>query len=52
MERQKKTFKKLKKRFTKELMLIVLDLDKKIRIEVNASNYAIRGILFMEYEDK
>ena len=29
MERQKKIFKKLKKRFTKKLMLKVPDLDKK-----------------------
>jgi len=29
MKRQKKIFKKLKKRFTKELILIVPDLDKK-----------------------
>jgi len=29
MERQKKTFKELKERFIKELVLAVLDLDKK-----------------------
>ena len=52
MERQKKIFKKLKKRFTKKLMLKVPDLDKKIRIEVDVSDYAIRGILFIEYGDK
>jgi len=32
-------FKELKKRFTKELVLVVLDLDKKMRIEVNVSDY-------------
>jgi len=39
------------KQFTKELVLAVLDLDKKIRMEVDTSNYAIRGVLFMEYEN-
>ena len=50
-ERQKEAFKKLKKRFIKELVLAVLDLNKKIRMEVDASDYAIGGILSIEYED-
>ena len=50
-ERQEKAFEKLKKRFTKELVLATLDLDKKIRMEVNASDYATRGVLSMECED-
>ena len=33
-------------------MLAVLDLYKKMRIEVNISDYAIKEILFMEYEDR
>ena len=41
----------MKEKFTKELVLVALDLDKKIRIEVNALDYAIKGVLFMEYED-
>ena len=49
-ERQKEAFKKLKKRFIKELVLAVLDLNKKIRMEVDASDYAIGGILSIEYE--
>jgi len=36
----------LKKRFTKELVLAASDLDKKIRIEVDASDYTIGGILW------
>ena len=32
-------------------MLAVSDLDKKIRIEVDALDYAIRGVLSMECED-
>jgi len=41
----------LKKRFTKKLVLAILDLDKKIRIEVNVLDYAIEEVLFIECED-
>jgi len=33
-------------------VLAVLDLDKKMRIEVNALDYAIGGVLFIECEDR
>jgi len=42
----------LKKKFTKEPVLAVLDLDKKIRIEVHASDYVIGNILFMKCKNK
>ena len=42
----------MKKRFIKKPVLAVLDLDKKMRIEVNISDYAIKEILFMECEDR
>ena len=45
MEKQEKMFRELKKRFTKELVLAVLDLDKNIRIEVDTLNYII-GVLW------
>ena len=48
MERQEKAFRSLKERFTKELVLAALDLDKKIRMEVDISDYATEGVLFME----
>ena len=51
MERQEKAFQKLKERFTKELVLEAPDLDKKIRIEVNTSDYATEGVLSIECED-
>jgi len=38
----------LKGKFTKELVLAVPDLDKKIRIEVDVSGYAMRDMLSME----
>jgi len=33
-------------------VLATLDLDKKIRIEVDASDYAIEGVLSIECEDE
>ena len=50
-EKQKKVFKKLKKRFTEEPVLAASDLDKKMQMEVDASDYATRGVLSMECED-
>ena len=50
-EKQEKAFKELKKRFIQEPVLAMLDLDKKIRIEVDASDYATGGVLLMEGEN-
>jgi len=50
-EKQEGAFKELKERFTKKLVLAAPNLDKKMRIEVNTSDYAIGGVLSMEYED-
>ena len=52
MEREEKVFKELKERFTKEPVLAALDIDKKMRMEVNMSDYATGGVLSMECEDK
>ncbi len=51
IEKQEKVFKELKEKFTKEPVLAVLDLDKKMRIEVDMSDYATRGVLSMKGED-
>ena len=51
IERQEKTFKELKDQFTKEPVLAVLDLNKKLRVEVDASDYATGGVLSMEVEN-
>jgi len=48
----KEAFRELKERFTKELVLVALDLDKKMRMEVDASDYAIEGVLSMECENR
>ena len=50
-EKQEKMFGELKEKFTKELVLAALDLDKKMRMKVNVSDYMIGGILFMKCED-
>ena len=44
-------FKELKEKFTKEPVLVALDLDKKIRMKVDMSDYAIRGVLSIECKD-
>ena len=51
IEKQEEAFRELKGRFTKELVLAAPDLDKKIRMEVDASDYAIGGVLSMECKD-
>ena len=50
-ERQKRMFMKLKERFTKEPVLTALDLDKKMRMKVDVSDYATGRVLSMECED-
>jgi len=50
-EKQEEAFKRLKERFTKEPVLVALDLDKKMRMEVDVSDYAMKGVLSMECED-
>ena len=41
----------MKDQFIKEPVLAVLDIDKKMRMKVDASDYAMEGVLSMEYED-
>jgi len=50
-ERQEEAFKELKKRFTEEPVLAAPDIDKKMRMEADASDYATGGVLSMECED-
>jgi len=45
-------FKELKERFTKEPVLAALDLDKKIRMEVDVSDFAMGEVLLMECKDR
>ena len=51
-ERQQRVFKELKQRFTTELVLVTPDLDKEMRVEANASDFATGEVLSMKCEDK
>ena len=42
----------MKKRFIIELILVVPDLYKKMRMEVDALDYVTREVLLMEYDDE
>ena len=44
-------FKELKERFTKEPVLAALNLDKKMRMDMDALDYVMVGVLSMECED-
>ena len=50
--RQEKAFKALKKRFTTESILVAPDLDRKTRMKVDISDYTIRKVLLMEYNNR
>ena len=41
----------MKEQFTKELVLAAPDIDKKMRMEVDASDYVTGGVLSMEGKD-
>jgi len=51
-ERQQKAFEELKKIFTTKLVLVILDLDKKMRVEVDMLEFATREVLLIKCEDK
>ena len=51
-ERQQKAFEELKKRFTTELVLVTPDLDREMRVEADASDFATGGVLSMKCEDE
>ena len=50
-QREKKVFRELKERFTKEPVLAAPDIDKKMRMEVDASDYATGDVLSIECGD-
>jgi len=50
-KKQEKAFEKLKKRFMQELVLVAPDLDKKMRMEVDVSDYVTGGVLSVEVGD-
>jgi hypothetical protein len=50
-EKQQKAFDELKECFTSAHIVVMPNSKKKHKIEVDASNYAIRGVLSQEMED-
>ena len=51
-ERQQKAFEELKERFMTEPVLVTPDLDKEIRVEVDASDFAMGKVLLMKCKDE
>ena len=51
IEKQEEVFRELKKRFIKEPVLAVPDLDKKVRMEVDITDYPMGELLSMECKD-
>jgi len=51
-EKQQKVFEELKERFITEPVLVIPDLDKEMRVEVDASDFVTEGVLSMKYEDE
>jgi len=51
-KKQQKAFEELKERFMTEPVLVIPDLDKEMRVEVDTSDFAMRGVLLMKYEDE
>ena len=51
-EKQQKAFEELKKRFMTEPVLVTPDLDREMRVEADASDFATGGVLSMKCEDK
>jgi len=50
--REEKSFEVLKKRFTTKPILVALNLDKNMRIEIDALDYVTGGVLLMECVDR
>jgi len=51
-EKQQKAFEELKERFMIEPVSVMLDLDREMRVEMDASDFATGGVLSMKYEDE
>jgi len=50
--KQEEVFKKLKVVFTIEPILAISDIDRKIRVEVDASDYTTEEVLLIKYENR
>ena len=50
-KKQEEVFKKLKAGFTTEPVLAILDIDREMRVEADASDYVIGGVLSIKCEN-
>ena len=51
-EKQKRTFEELRERFITELISVIPDLDKEIRVEADILDFAMGGVLSMKCENE
>ena len=51
-KKQEEALKKLKEKFTKKLVLTVLNIDRKMRREVDTTDYVTEGVLSMECKNR
>ena len=51
-EKQQKVFEELKKRFTIKPVLVIPELDREMRVEVDVLDFATGRVLLMKYEDE
>ena len=51
-KKQEEALKKLKEKFTKKLVLTVLNIDRKMRMEVDTTDYVTEGVLSMECKNR
>ena len=51
-KKQKEAFEKLKAGFTTEPVLAILDINREMRVEADASDYATGGVLSTKCEDR
>jgi len=51
-KKQEEALKKLKEKFTKKPVLTVLNIDRKMRMEVDTTDYVTEGVLSMECKNR
>jgi len=52
MKKQQRAFEKLKERFMTKPVLVISDLNREMRVEVNASDFVIGGVLLIKCKDE
>jgi len=52
MKKQQRAFEKLKERFMTKPVLVISDLNREMRVEVNASDFVMGGVLLIKCKDE